>query len=224
MIATLTALALAVTSCGTGTAGISPTIAANSTSGGKSSESADWIRRWVVPEFERPHRNVKVLLQPNGLDDEQDKTKIALGLTSRAGTDVIDIDGIRVGEFAQAGLHQATAGGRRRHRRAVRGQVADPAGRTWPGHLRRQEVRPAGEHKTAASCSTTGPCSPRPACPSVPGSASATPDSRLLQEDPRKAPGSSTPSTPRAFSLPVVARFLYVPQRYGFRFRGGIKA
>ncbi|MGV9379764.1 extracellular solute-binding protein [Nonomuraea sp. NPDC003707] len=105
VIATLAALAL--TSCGTGAdsgaGSVSLTIAANSISGGKNSESADWIKRWVIPEFERTHRDVKVLFQPSGVDDEQYKTKIALDLKSRTGADVIDIDGIWVGEFAQAG-------------------------------------------------------------------------------------------------------------------------
>ncbi|WP_336215486.1 extracellular solute-binding protein [Nonomuraea sp. LPB2021202275-12-8] len=99
--------ALALTSCGTGTpsegGSITLTIAANSISGGKNSESADWIKRWVIPEFEKTHRNVKVLFQPSGVDDEQYKTKLALDLKSKTGADVIDVDGIWVGEFAQAG-------------------------------------------------------------------------------------------------------------------------
>ncbi|MFC4121096.1 extracellular solute-binding protein [Nonomuraea zeae] len=98
---------LALTSCGTGTesggGSVTLTIAANSISGGKNSESADWIKQWVIPEFEKTHQNVKVLFQPSGVDDEQYKTKIALDLKSRTGADVIDLDGIWVGEFAQAG-------------------------------------------------------------------------------------------------------------------------
>ncbi|MFG1703227.1 extracellular solute-binding protein [Nonomuraea sp. M3C6] len=98
---------LALTSCGTGTdsggGSVTLTIAANSISGGKNSESADWIKQWVIPEFEKTHQNVKVLFQPSGVDDEQYKTKIALDLKSKTGADVIDVDGIWVGEFAQAG-------------------------------------------------------------------------------------------------------------------------
>ncbi|MEU8246539.1 extracellular solute-binding protein [Nonomuraea sp. NPDC048916] len=105
VIAALTILALS--SCGTGTPSggesVTLTIAANSISGGKNSDSADWIKRWVIPEFEKTHPNVKVLFQPSGVDDEQYKTKIALDLKSRTGADVIDLDGIWVGEFAQAG-------------------------------------------------------------------------------------------------------------------------
>ncbi|WP_433429463.1 extracellular solute-binding protein [Nonomuraea sp. CA-141351] len=101
-------LLLALTSCGTGgtetsEGSLSLTIAANSISGGKNSESADWIKQWVIPEFEKTHPNVKVLFQPSGVDDEQYKTKIALDLKSKTGADVIDLDGIWVGEFAQAG-------------------------------------------------------------------------------------------------------------------------
>ncbi|MEV0384613.1 extracellular solute-binding protein [Nonomuraea sp. NPDC050643] len=98
---------LALTSCGTGTdsggGSTTLTIAANSIEGGKNSESAQWIKQWVIPEFEKTHPNVKVLFQPSGVDDEQYKTKIALDLKSRTGADVIDLDGIWVGEFAQAG-------------------------------------------------------------------------------------------------------------------------
>ncbi|MFB4279999.1 MULTISPECIES: extracellular solute-binding protein [unclassified Nonomuraea] len=100
---------LALTSCGTGTGSeggggsITLTIAANSIEGGKNAESAQWIKQWVIPEFEKTHADVKVLFQPSGVDDEQYKTKIALDLKSRTGADVIDVDGIWVGEFAQAG-------------------------------------------------------------------------------------------------------------------------
>ncbi|MFI7422274.1 extracellular solute-binding protein [Nonomuraea sp. NPDC049684] len=100
------AAVLALTSCGSGSqsgGSVTLTITANSIEGGKNSESAAWIKKWVIPEFEKTHQNVKVLFQGNGVDDEQYKTKIALDLKSRTGADVIDLDGIWVGEFAQAG-------------------------------------------------------------------------------------------------------------------------
>lgn len=100
------AAVLALTSCGSGDqsgGSVTLTITANSIEGGKNAESAAWIKRWVIPEFEKTHQNVKVLFQGNGVDDEQYKTKIALDLKSRTGADVIDLDGIWVGEFAQAG-------------------------------------------------------------------------------------------------------------------------
>ncbi|UBU09587.1 extracellular solute-binding protein [Nonomuraea gerenzanensis] len=100
--------ALALTSCGTGggsadESSVTLTIAANSIEGGKNAESAQWIKQWVIPEFEKTHPHVKVLFQGSGVDDEQYKTRIALDLKSRTGADVIDLDGIWVGEFAQAG-------------------------------------------------------------------------------------------------------------------------
>ncbi len=41
--------------------------------------------------------------QPSGVDDEEYKTKLALDLKTGSGADVYSIDGIWVGEFAQAG-------------------------------------------------------------------------------------------------------------------------
>ncbi|MEU6741841.1 extracellular solute-binding protein [Streptosporangium sandarakinum] len=110
LISTLAAAVLALCSCGSGSpadGGVTLTITANAISGGKNSVSADWIKNWVIPRFEAAQkqagRDVRVLFQPNGVDDEQYKTKIALDLKSRTGADVIDLDGIWVGEFAQAG-------------------------------------------------------------------------------------------------------------------------
>ncbi|WP_327104589.1 extracellular solute-binding protein [Nonomuraea glycinis] len=112
--AVLAALALlALTSCVTGApaegGGITLTIAANAISGGKNSASADWIKQWVIPRFEKTHRDVKVLFEPSGVDDEQYKTKIALDLKARTAADVIDLDGIWIGEFAQAGYIEPLA-------------------------------------------------------------------------------------------------------------------
>ena len=116
---------LAITSCGGGApaggGSVTLLIAANSISGGKNSETADWIKQWVIPGFERTHRNVKVLFRPSGVDDEQYKTKIALDLKSRGGADVIDLDGIWVGEFAQAGYIKPLA------------EVGGPAVDSWEG-------------------------------------------------------------------------------------------
>ncbi|MFF0247381.1 extracellular solute-binding protein [Streptosporangium sandarakinum] len=110
LISTLAAAVLALCSCGSGSpsdGGVTLTITANAISGGKNSVSADWIKNWVIPRFEAAQkqagRDVRVLFQPNGVDDEQYKTKVALDLKSRTGADVIDLDGIWVGEFAQAG-------------------------------------------------------------------------------------------------------------------------
>lgn len=86
---------------------ITLTIASNSISGGKSSEEADWIANYVIPEFVKQQKakgvTAKVTFRPSGVDDEQYKTKLALDLKTRGGADVISIDGIWVGEFAEAG-------------------------------------------------------------------------------------------------------------------------
>ncbi len=110
-LAALAATALTLTACGSGGSsgdgGTTLTITANAISGGKNAATADWTKNWLIPKFEEAQKakgkSVHVLFQPNGVDDEQYKTKIALDLKSRTGADVIDLDGIWVGEFAQAG-------------------------------------------------------------------------------------------------------------------------
>lgn len=111
LITALAATVLALPGCGSGAPaadeGTTLVITANSISGGKNSASAEWIKQWVIPRFEAAQkaagRDVRVLFQPNGVGDEQYKTKMALDLKSKTGADVFDLDGIWVGEFAQAG-------------------------------------------------------------------------------------------------------------------------
>jgi multiple sugar transport system substrate-binding protein len=83
------------------------TIAANSIVGGKNSTGAEWIQNWVIPKFVDAQKakgvTANVTFVPSGVDDEQYKTKMALDLRSKAGADVIALDGIWIGEFAQAG-------------------------------------------------------------------------------------------------------------------------
>ena len=83
------------------------TITSNSIAGGKNADEADWYANYVIPTFTKAQQakgvNVKVTFQPSGVDDEQYKTKVALDLKSRSGADIIALDGIWVGEFAQAG-------------------------------------------------------------------------------------------------------------------------
>jgi multiple sugar transport system substrate-binding protein len=83
------------------------TITGNSIKGGKNAAGAEWVQDWVIPQFTKAQkdkgRTVTVTFQPQGVDDEDYKTKIALDLKSKKGADVISIDGIWVGEFAQAG-------------------------------------------------------------------------------------------------------------------------
>jgi multiple sugar transport system substrate-binding protein len=83
------------------------TITSNSIAGGKNANEADWYTNYVIPTFTKDQKakgvNVTVTFQPSGVDDEQYKTKIALDLKSKAGADIVALDGIWVGEFAQAG-------------------------------------------------------------------------------------------------------------------------
>lgn len=83
------------------------TIASNAISGGKNAAGADWIQNWVIPRFVEDQkakgRTATVKFQPSGAADEDYKSKIALDLRSGSGADIYDIDGIWVGEFADAG-------------------------------------------------------------------------------------------------------------------------
>ena len=83
------------------------TIATNGISGGKNALEADWITNYVIPEFTKQQAakgvTVTATYQPSGVDDEQYKSKLALDLKAGSGPDIMSIDGIWVGEFAQAG-------------------------------------------------------------------------------------------------------------------------
>lgn len=112
-LAALTAMTLTLTGCGSDepsgadAKNITLTIAANAIVGGKNAAGAQWIQDWVIPKFIEAQKakgvTAKVTFVPSGVDDEQYKTKLALDLRSKAGPDVIALDGIWVGEFAQAG-------------------------------------------------------------------------------------------------------------------------
>ena len=82
------------------------TVTSNSIEGGKNSAGAEWVQNWVIPNFiaaqKEKGREVSLTFEPQGVDDEDYKTKIALDLKSQKGADVLSIDGIWVGEFAQA--------------------------------------------------------------------------------------------------------------------------
>lgn len=115
-IAMLSIATLAFTACGGGGGNseeganggtVTLTITDNAISGGKNAAGADWIANWVVPEFEKAQKDkgkdVKVKFEPQGVDDEAYKTKVALDLQSGKGADIVSLDGIWIGEFAQAG-------------------------------------------------------------------------------------------------------------------------
>ncbi|MET9250661.1 extracellular solute-binding protein [Nonomuraea sp. NPDC003709] len=113
VVAVITAAGLGLAACGQSSGGggggdaIELTITQNAIAGGKNAAGANFIANWVIPKFEAAQKakgkNVKVKFVPSGVDDEQYKTKLSLDLKSGKGADVIDIDGIWAGEFAEAG-------------------------------------------------------------------------------------------------------------------------
>jgi multiple sugar transport system substrate-binding protein len=83
------------------------TITSNAISGGKNALEADWITKYVIPTFEAQQKkkgvDATVKFQPNGVDDEEYKTKISLDLSTGQGADIVSLDGIWLGEMADAG-------------------------------------------------------------------------------------------------------------------------
>jgi multiple sugar transport system substrate-binding protein len=83
------------------------TVTANSVAGGKNAVSAAWMENYVIPKFEEEQKakgiNATVKFEGNGAADEQYKTKVSLDLKSGGGADIVTLDGIWVGEFAEAG-------------------------------------------------------------------------------------------------------------------------
>jgi multiple sugar transport system substrate-binding protein len=83
------------------------TITSNSVAGGKNDQGAKWINDWVIPQFTKQQKdkgvNVKVKFDGLGVDDAEYKAKIALDFGTDIGGDIIEMDGIWLGEFAQGG-------------------------------------------------------------------------------------------------------------------------
>ena len=83
------------------------TITANAVAGGKNDLTAKWFTDWVIPEFTKQQKdkgvNVTVKFDGVGVDDGEYKAKIALDFNTDIGGDVVEIDGIWLGEFAQGG-------------------------------------------------------------------------------------------------------------------------
>ncbi|WP_328809090.1 extracellular solute-binding protein [Nonomuraea montanisoli] len=131
VVAVLAASGLTLTACG-GSSGdgggggtIELTIAQNAIAGGKNARAAEFVADWVIPKFEAAQKakgkDVKVKFVPSGVDDEQYKTKLSLDLKSGKGADVIDIDGIWAGEFAEAGYIKPLS------------ELAGPEADSWEG-------------------------------------------------------------------------------------------
>jgi multiple sugar transport system substrate-binding protein len=82
-------------------------ISANSIKGGKNTAKAEWISDYVIPKFKEfeqsKGKKVDVRFEGTGVDDAPFKQKTALDLKTGVAADLIEIDGIWVGEFAQAG-------------------------------------------------------------------------------------------------------------------------
>jgi len=83
------------------------TITSNSIAGGKNEIGAKWITDYVIPEFTKAQKkkgvNVTVEFTGSGVDDGDYKAQLALDFGSGEGGDVVEIDGIWLGEFAQGG-------------------------------------------------------------------------------------------------------------------------
>lgn len=83
------------------------TITSNSVAGGKNDLGARWVTDWVIPEFTKAQKakgvNVTVKYDGTGVDDADYKAKIALDFNTDIGGDIVEIDGIWLGEFAQGG-------------------------------------------------------------------------------------------------------------------------
>ncbi|ALG12833.1 extracellular solute-binding protein [Kibdelosporangium phytohabitans] len=83
------------------------TIGANALAGGKNENTAKWTVDHVIPKFVEAQKakgvTATVRFEGNGADDKDYKTKVALDLKTGGGADVQEIDGIWLGEFAQAG-------------------------------------------------------------------------------------------------------------------------
>ncbi|WP_433014415.1 extracellular solute-binding protein [Kribbella sp. CA-294648] len=82
-------------------------IGANAVKGGKNTAGAEFTETVLIPKFVEAQKakgvDVTVKFQGDGSEDEVYKQKLALGLSNKTGPDLINVDGIWVGEFAQAG-------------------------------------------------------------------------------------------------------------------------
>ncbi len=151
---------------GAGAKDVTLTIGLNAIAGGKNAVEAEWVTKYVIPMFtdrmKQQGINATVKFQPSGVDDEQYKTKLALDLKTGGGPDIVSLDGIWVGEFAEAGYLKPLD------------EIAGDAVGQWPG-LR----RPGGLPTSTGPAPTRRPGRPPPGWPaSRPGWTVATPPVR----------------------------------------------
>lgn len=87
------------------------TVTANAVAGGKNDLTAKWITDWVIPEFVKQQKakgvNATVKFDGSGVDDADFKAKVALDFNTDTGGDVVELDGIWLGEFAEGGQIKA---------------------------------------------------------------------------------------------------------------------
>jgi len=101
------ATGLVVSGCSGGASGGGGTTIRISANSVKGSAGAQWLTDYVIPKFtameKAKGKKVTVRFEGTGVDDAPYKQKTALDLKTGGGADLISIDGIWVGEFAQAG-------------------------------------------------------------------------------------------------------------------------
>ena len=82
-------------------------VIANAIKGGKNNSNAIWLQDYVIPNYTADAAlrgyTVNVKFTGQGVADEAYKSGIALDLKAKTGADIMNIDGIWVGEFADAG-------------------------------------------------------------------------------------------------------------------------
>ncbi|MEU7140981.1 extracellular solute-binding protein [Nocardia sp. NPDC046473] len=106
-VVSVSSLLVGVAACGSGGGGETLTITANAinSAGGKNAAEAKWIEDWVIPKFVADQQakgvTVQVKFQATGVADEDYKSRIAKDLKTGTGADVVSLDGIWVGEFAE---------------------------------------------------------------------------------------------------------------------------
>ena len=117
-----TSLALLVVLAIAGVAlGQTLTITGRMVAGGVNTQQVEWLRDYVIPEFQARNPGVTIELIEFGGSDEALKEQYALDLSVGAGADVMGFDGFWVPEFVEAGLLKPVH------------EVGGPAVRDWEG-------------------------------------------------------------------------------------------
>jgi multiple sugar transport system substrate-binding protein len=96
------------------------TITFRGVTGGVNDLQVQWIRNYVIPEFEAANPGVTVELVEFGGSDEALKEQYALDLSVGAGAEVMGFDGFWIPEFVEAGLLEPL-------------NAASPAADDWEG-------------------------------------------------------------------------------------------